>query len=312
MGLKQTIKKITPKPLWRALQNAKQKRIKREFFKTNSGEDFAEECEYIRNCRIVPNFPYNYTKKYYIEADDGRNKSVMGAEVFTDNKNKTVYINQNGKPLYFAYEEAAEASLLYAYLAAEQDPESPHRYISDELNSRIKSGEFDTLIDIGGAEGNLSLELADRLKRIIIVEFEEKWQKPLSLTFAPYKEKTTIIQKFCSDKNDETCVTLDEMTKGIDLSKAIIKMDVEGAEAEVLCGGKNAIENAGCFLVCTYHKEGDKEEFGKLFKEAGYRIEFTEKYLIWDVSYPGIFPPKGFSLKPRTALMRAFNRKYEK
>jgi hypothetical protein len=311
MGFKQRIKKFIPTPLFRYLKNKKHQRIKELFYKSNNAEHYGEEINFIKKHNIMPQLPYPFTEKYYIETDIGY-KSVLSSEVFADSENKTVYINQNGKPLYFAYEDAAEAELLYAFLAAEQDPESPHRYLSDELYNCIKSGEFDTLIDIGGAEGNLSLELAEHLKQIIIVEFEEKWQKPLSLTFAPYKEKTTIIRKFCSDKNDKNCITLDEMTKGLGLSKAIIKMDVEGAEAEVLRGGKKTIENAACFLVCTYHKSGDKAEFSKLFTDAGYDIEFTEKYFFsMDTSYPGMFPPKGFSPELRTALIRAYNRKYK-
>ena len=82
---------------------------------------------------------------------------------------------------------------------------SPHRYLTESFTI----GQNDVLADIGAAEGNFSLAVIEKVKKIYIFEYDQEWIEALRATFAPWSDKVEIINKFVSDKNDEYHIRFD-------------------------------------------------------------------------------------------------------
>lgn len=190
--------------------------------------------------------------------------------IFWD-KQENIYAFYKGKRIYCKFHT------LVAILA-EQHERSPHRYFSNSLH--VEKG--DIFVDVGAAEGLISLGLIDEAAKVYLIEENEKQWKPLlEKTFSPYMEKTRIVYKFASDKNDTKNITLDELLReDAETSRIVIKMDVEGAEENVLKGAENLLRRDNVnFVICTYHKDGDEEKFQKFFEKYGYQTEFSDGYM---------------------------------
>lgn len=99
--------------------------------------------------------------------------------------------------------------------------------------------------------------------------------------------KVTIVQKYVSDVDVDDQIRLDSYIRNcreIDgfNERFIVKMDIEGAEAKALRGCEELLCcKRSRFVVCTYHKPGDAEEFNHLFKGMGYQTKFSKNYMLF-------------------------------
>lgn len=174
----------------------------------------------------------------------------------------------NGKKLFVDI-------ISYTQLSMEQNPLSPHRYFTDSF--QVEKGEV--FVDVGAAEGMISLEIIEKAKKVYLIECEEHWLEHLRLTFAPYQDKVVFITKYASDKDDNRNVRLDSLLKN-ETAPIFIKMDVEGMEDMVLQGAQKILKRRNTkAAVCTYHKKDDAEHFKAYFESMGYNIEFSEGYM---------------------------------
>jgi hypothetical protein len=215
-------------------------------------------------------FPYHFTKNY----------CASSIKVYYDEQlNNLPYVMHEGKKLYFKREKKEYKTMReYSFLRLEQDTNSPHRYITDTFT--VNDG--DVVIDIGAAEGNFSLSVIEKVKRLYLVEADPGWIEALAATFAPWKEKVVILNKYVSDINDEKNISLDTLLQHEEKVN-FIKIDVEGAEQRVLAGAAAVInKNKGLKVaLCTYHKQDDAETFAKLLTEKRFSIEFSNGYMIF-------------------------------
>ena len=145
----------------------------------------------------------------------------------------------------------------------EQDLKSPHRY----LTNTFKAEKDDVLADIGAAEGNFSLSVIENIRKVYIFEHDSEWIEALKATFAPWAEKVEIVSKYVANHNDGSHVKLDTF---IEKKEAVtfLKIDVDGAEANVLKSGKNLLSSTRPLKIalCTYHKNNDEKEFTSLLE----------------------------------------------
>ena len=216
---------------------------------------FTEEICYLTKYG-ADYFPYLWSKDKKI-----RNIQGGGYRSGTDDE---PYVLYNAKKLYMDLRA-------YSQLLLEQNPDSPHRYFTESFNVN----EEDVFVDVGGAEGMISLDVVEKAKKVLILECDEYWIDRLRMTFEPWKDKVQIINKYAADYDDDKHVTLDNLLSNIS-DPVFIKMDVEGMEDIVLAGAQNTLKKSGTKVaICTYHKEGDDLKFESYFKGKGYNTEFS-------------------------------------
>lgn len=235
----------------------------------NLTPDKREVLSFLKN-NFIDVFPYDFIKKY--DVDD--------VEVLYDVETRLRYVLLNGKKLFFKkswtpydIKKAVHALLI------EQDEQSAHRYLTPDFEVSAE----DVAIDIGSAEGNFTLNIIDKIQRAYVIEADPEWGEALRATFAPWKDKVTIITKFMSDKESSNEVTVDSIYHN-DKDINLLKIDVEGSEDKVLSGATklfNTQTKQQKVILCTYHKQHDADKFSKLLSDLGFSISFSDGYMIF-------------------------------
>lgn len=234
-------------------------------------------------------FPYEFTGKYNPE----------DIPIFYDDAQKLFFTPWEGGNLYYKNgSQKKKAQRYFNSLRLEQDIQSPHRY----LTSDFTVSENDVIADVGAAEGNFSLSVVNKAKHIYLFEPEQGWVKALQATFAPWKEKVTIVQKFISDKTGGNSITLDDYFSG-DKVVDFIKADVEGAEYSLIRGAAGLIQRHQKLKIalCTYHSQDDATQLEDLLKSHGFTTRFSDGYMLYYYGKQNIVKPPYL----RRAVLRA-------
>ena len=222
-------------------------------------------------------FPYPFQENY-------KRKDII---VYKDDELKLKYIFLDGKRLYFKRTSSTRGvKRNYNNLLMEQDINSPHRYLTDSFDF----GNNDIFVDVGAGEGNLALSVIEKVKKVYLFETNENWIEALEATFSPWKDKVEIINKFVSDKNDETTVSLDQFFKDKEVFN-FLKVDAEGFEAEILNGCATLLSSNRQLKIalCCYHKPNDEFLFNELLVRKGFSVSFAKGYMIFNE--PETFSP---------------------
>jgi len=238
---------------------------------SNLKEPLSEEvsmvCDYVRN-RGIAMIPY-YFQDEYIEDT---------IEVHYDTETGLHYVMHDGKRLYFKKRWSKKRiRLSFNELRREQDIRSPHSYETDGFTVE----NSDILVDIGAAEGIFALGNVEQAGRIVLFESGKEWIEPLKATFAPWKEKVTIVNKFVGNVTNGKCVTLDDYFLHEE-KLSFLKIDVEGAESLLLSGCKRILGEGMPLKVaiCTYHKDEDERELSETLKQNGFETSTSDGFLI--------------------------------
>lgn len=234
--------------------------------KDSSDEEIQEIVSYLKKEK-AGFFCYSFSAAY----------DSYQEEIFLDTECGMSYLMRNDKRLYFPEQWKKEQIInYYRTLMAEQDEKSPHRYLTPELESRT----YNTVIDIGAAEGIFALDMLEKAKRIVIFEADDKWLRPLEKTFEQYKEKVQIIPKFVSDFVDSEYTTLDKEF-GTEIGIDLIKMDVEGAEVNAIRGAKAVLEAnlEVVILACAYHYATEENEIREIL--SAYNVIPRHGYVLY-------------------------------
>lgn len=225
----------------------------------NSNSCYSKEIEYLKQNGAVF-YPFEGNTQ-------GKRVPAFKYPIFWDT-DENEYLLLDKKKLYCSFRT-------FLSVLNEQNDNSPHRYFSESC--QIQAGEI--FVDVGAAEGMISLKYIDEVSKVYLVENDERWEKNLQKTFAPYKEKVNMIYKYASNINDDEHITLDKMLAN-ETGDITIKIDVEGAEAKVLEGAEKLLKRKNVkFAVCTYHNDSDADDFKQFFISRGYHVEFSEGYL---------------------------------
>lgn len=225
----------------------------------NRNSGYSKEIEYLKQNGAVF-YPFEGNTQ-------GKRVPAFKYPIFWD-KDENEYLLLDKKKLYCSFRT-------FLSVLNEQNDNSPHRYFSESC--QIQAGEI--FVDVGAAEGMISLKYIDEVSKVYLVENDERWEKNLQKTFAPYKEKVNMIYKYASNINDDEHITLDKMLAN-ETGDITIKIDVEGAEAKVLEGAEKLLKRKNVkFAVCTYHNDSDADDFKQFFISRGYHVEFSEGYL---------------------------------
>ena len=156
---------------------------------------------------------------------------------------------------------------------------SPHCYVTHDFNV----ANDDVVLDVGCAEALFALDVIDRASKAYIFEYEKEWRRPLRLTFEPFAEKVTIVEKLVSD---QTCGKSTKLIDAVrdDLERKVnffVKMDIEGWERTVIQGNADFFSTARVRLACCcYHRQDDAQVMEGLLRDMGYRTRFSEGYML--------------------------------
>ena len=250
---------------------------KRAFQRVQAGEwdeAYAAECAYMKDMGHIRTIPYKWTEDYI--PDD--------IKVYREQASGMPYVVLGEKKLFFPkrYPDSY-VRIYYNSILCEQDPRSPHYYF-DSADPRLLDTTF---VDVGGAEGYVSLNVIEQAKEIIILESDSDWIEALNKTFEPYKNKVSIVNKYASDCSGGDYIKLDDLLGNSD--NIVLKLDVEGSEESVLKGASKTLEKSDTkVFVCTYHRPDDQTELVDFLKSYNFDVELSEGYMFYggeDISF---------------------------
>lgn len=234
---------------------------------------------------LIEIFNYPFVCKY----------NFRKTRVFFDEVKDLNYVyTSEGYRLYFKKGMSGkQIEHLYNGLCKEQDKESPHSYFFEKINFT----ENTVVADIGSAEGNFSLMIIDKIKELYLFECDDNWRRALEATFEPWKDKVHIVNKYVSNEKKIDTVSLDEYFQDRE-APTLLKLDVEGAEADVLDGAELLLKQRKIsdLLVCTYHKHGDAEILAAKLRKWDYSISYSKGYMLflWEEANYSLKPPYDF------------------
>jgi hypothetical protein len=217
-------------------------------------------------------FPYEFIKKY--NSDE--------VKIFIDEKTGLKYSLLDNKKIFFKRNSTEkEARDIFNALILVQDTESPHRYLVDNFNV----SENDIVADIGAAEGDFALSVIEKVKKVYLFEADPELIEALTATFEPWKEKVTVVNKYVSNKSNNTFTTLDLFFENNELP-TFLKIDIEGAEYDLIQGAKKVLSTHDKMkvIMAVYHKHNDEVILDNELKRYGFKTEFSKGYMLstWD------------------------------
>lgn len=277
--------------------NQMRKTLIEVYFETNKDEreKYTNELNYLKEQKDIVMFPYKQEKEFCGTIQAG-----------FDKKKGLPYVLHDDKRLYFPKHWSVEESKKqYRYFIEKENllgggftAKAPHQYQSD--NFKIEPG--DVLLDIGCAEGLVSLDSIEKTKKTILYEADPAWKAPLKATFEPYKDKVKIINKWASDKDSKKTTTISSSIQGLENETFFVKMDIEGAEESVIRGNTDFFKKRQVKVACcTYHKIEHFENLNVLFKSWNYVTSSSNGYILCFMDNE--FRPPYF----RKGLIRATN-----
>lgn len=243
------------------------------FFSPSKKKKFLNEINFINEADVIN--PFSFVFPYpFVSAYD-----YKLIRVNKDDKKDLFYVIHKGKRLYYSRDFTSESAVMHSYnsISIEQDEKSPHCY----LNNGFTVEENDVVMDIGSAEGNFSLDIIEKVKTLYIIESDKNWIEALNATFEPWKEKVNIINKFVSDVDNDTCTTLESVLE--DHPVNFIKMDVEGAEVQILKSSYKIFNRNPSLkmAICTYHRNNDAKKIEKILSETKFNYSFSNGYMVF-------------------------------
>ena len=220
-------------------------------------------------------FPYDFIYKY----------SSQEVEVHKDEDSYYDYVIYDKKRLFYPLGWTSEnIKYSYSFSCLEQDSESPHSYAS----SAFSYNEDDIAVDAGAAEGNFSLSIVDKVKKLYIFECSEGWIGPLRKSFEPWREKVEIIPLRLSKKVTSDSTTLDQFFAEKNALPTILKIDVDGGEKDLLSGASRILRESDKLKIslCTYHQKNDFREFKALLEKLEFKVHSSKGYMIFYLDEP--------------------------
>ncbi len=235
-------------------------------YDNNTDSEIREVIERLKKNPLKV-FNYNFIEKY----------DLNSIEVYFDKEKGLFYAIYFGKKMYFAraYNTVEKAKTYYRSILLEQDTSSPHLYLTRKFC--VKNN--DIVVDAGAAEGNFTLSIIDKVKKVYIFEPDLQWIEALQYTFEPYINKVIIINKFISNYKGYNTTTIDNELQNIQID--FIKMDIEGEEYYALQGAKYTIEHSNKIkcAICTYHQVFAYIAIEQLLSTYGFNVENSYGYM---------------------------------
>jgi hypothetical protein len=144
----------------------------------------------------------------------------------------------------------------------------------------------DVVIDVGANDGYFTFGCAKALQRagrpVRVIAIEPSSPHIAQLTEARTRngfsaDEVKIVQGFASATDDATHKSLDRLAEGIAPGQRVfIKVDVEGAEGDVLAGAKRLLRKENFFLI-EVHTKDLYRDLPPLFASNGLEVEYIHQ-----------------------------------
>ncbi len=238
-------------------------------------------------------FNYEFVHNYKDIDEEVQIDSSCGLFYVLTSKGNKLYFNKN-------FKDKKGVLDYYKSILMEQDDLSPHRYLEGDFN--VKDG--DVVVDVGVAEGNFSLKIIDRAKKVYLIESDPSWIEALYHTFSNYSDKVEIINGYVSSYNEGRIGTLDRL---IEEKIDFLKMDIEGAEYDALIGASNLLSKSDNMkaAICCYHSDFDQVLIEGELAKHGFRCSTTAGYM-W---FPYTCRQSSVSTKLNRGIVRGIKKK---
>ena len=244
------------------------------------------KCKYADECAFVESMPLerlgDIMFPYPAMASQSEKEPVVagkdGGLPFVVHKQQKLFFPKSLSPSG-AQHEYLELVEQEGLLGTGRLKKSPHCYQDDDF--KIEKG--DILLDIGCAEAIFALDNINTASKVYLFECLSAWRKPLERTFAPYTDKTVLLNKLVTDKTHGNSITLVDAvsTDMSDSSHFFVKMDIEGWERSVIKGNADFLQSAKVKLsCCVYHRQDDAQTIDTMLKKMGYRTRFSNGYML--------------------------------
>jgi hypothetical protein len=141
---------------------------------------------------------------------------------------------------------------------------------------------IETAVDVGSSVGFYTLFFLERTPAKVVYGFEpdpacqEKIASNLRLNGLEHDGRLRLIKKFVGSKDDDEHVSLDSLADQI-LSPCLIKIDVEGAEVDVLEGAHRLLRRPGVRWIIETHAAELEEQCIAVVTRAGLSHQIVDK-----------------------------------
>jgi hypothetical protein len=252
------------------------------FFGRSLREKYQKEINFINNDATFSNplsiiFPYAFVFEI----------GLPDIDVKIDPSKNLPFILHNTHRLYFkrSFTNVNEIKKYYFSIIVEQHPLSPHRYLTSDFNVAID----DNVLDIGSAEGNFSLDVVERVRKLYIIEEDIAWIEALEATFEPWAQKVEIINRSISNVDTSNSIKLDTLLENNNIT--FMKIDAEGAERNILQGARMILSNNQKLkiVVTTYHNKNDYKILSRLLKKFQFTSSHSKGFMLF--IYDKLKPP---------------------
>lgn len=244
-----------------------------QYYKHCTDTEIRKAVYYVKRAGRIQTFNAPFAEAY--KSCRCRIKKDPGSGLF--------FVNYRGRRMYFSrdYFTIKSCQQYMRSILAEQDQHSPHRYLTDGFT--VEEGSV--VVDAGVAEGNFSLDIVDRVSRLILVECDKNWIEALKKTFAEAigAGKVEIVPKILGGgKNGEKHTSIDALYRKYG-TLDFIKMDIEGGEEDALRGGRTWMRESTSakLAVCAYHKPKSFQEITKMLQKQ-FDLSCTKGYMYFN------------------------------
>jgi hypothetical protein len=164
--------------------------------------------------------------------------------------------------------------------------ELSHYFLSLSKNIR-------TAVDVGGSEGYYTLFFLNRTPASRVFVFEptsegiDALMSNLTLNSFTSHDRLVVSQKYVGSIDADKWISLDSLQRDLEFP-ALVKVDIEGGEVDLLRGSKNLLEQDVRWIIEVHSKELERECYS-ILHEAGYQTHVISKAW-WRVIVPELRP----------------------
>lgn len=218
-------------------------------------------------------FPYEFTEKYKLD----RYRVDFDATGLP-------FVVLFGRNVYFPRGlSAADVQAAVVQALLEQDPESPHRYLSPP----VQLMPDDVVALVGASDGIFAASILDQVKRMYLFEPDREWTEPLGRTFAEDGDKVTIVEAFIGRNDSAGSLRLDTYFQSRGEQPSYIQADIEGGEHDLLLGAPQILQNTNLRVsLCCYHSDADQGILADTLRGSGLEVAVSRGYMLMWMQVP--------------------------